>query len=501
MTGESEDGLIAGRYRRLAHIGAGGMARVYLAQDEKLGRKVAVKRLHSDSPDDAAGRFEREARLGASLNHPNLVSVYDIETEPESVLIIMEYVEGQTLRDLLLDGPLGIEQAISVVRDIGAALDHAHAQGVVHRDVKPANILIRRDGVAKLADLGIAKAAESTQLTHSGMVVGTASYMAPEQLDGSSAGSATDVYALAAVMYEALGGEKARDGATPVEIAHQVATDPTPDLRREWENAPAGAAEVLKCGMSRDPSDRPASAGRLARQLEEGLRAGATAATAALDNEDRTAAMPVTAPARPAPPRRPTPAPARSAPAAGAPAAKNRRRLPVWLPLAALLAVLAVVAIAVLASGGDDPESSKSADSGGAATEKPQTEPQTTEEQPAEPAPEEQPAESAPEEQPAETGGGNDPAEGARLDAEAYGLIQRGNYEAAVPIARRAVASFPEGDTSTNYAFALFNLGTALNRSGNPDEAIPLFEKRLSFSDNQRDVVEAELADAREKAG
>ena len=475
------------------------MARVYLAQDEKLGRNVAVKRLHSDSPADAAGRFEREARLGASLNHPNLVSVYDIETEPESVLIVMEYVEGQTLRDLLADGPLGIEQAISVVRDVGAALDHAHAQGVVHRDVKPANILIRRDGVAKLADLGIAKAAESTQLTHSGMVVGTASYMAPEQLDGSSAGPATDVYALAAVMYEALGGEKARDGSTPVEIAHQVANDPTPDLRREWENAPAGAADVLKRGMARDPAERPESAGRLARDLEEGLRGGATAATAALANEDRTEAMPVTAPAHPAPPRRPTPPPARSRQAAAAPAAKSRRRLPVWLPVAALLAVLAVVAIAVLASGGDDPESSNSADSG-AATEKQQT--QETDQQPAEPqATEEQPAEPAPEEQPAETGGGTDPARGAALDAEAYGLIQQGNYEAAVPIARRAVASFPEGDTSTNYAFALFNLGTALNRSGNPDEAIPLFEKRLSFSDNQRDVVEAELADARKKAG
>ena len=500
MTEEPEEGLIAGRYRRLGHIGA-GMARVYLAQDEKLGRKVAVKRLHSDSPADAAGRFEREARLGASLNHPNLVSVYDIETEPESVLIVMEYVEGQTLRDLLADGPLGIEQAISVARDIGAALDHAHAQGVVHRDVKPANILIRRDGVAKLADLGIAKAAESTQLTHSGMVVGTASYMAPEQLDGSSAGLATDVYALAAVMYEALGGEKARDGSTPVEIAHQVATDPTPDLRREWENAPAGAADVLKRGMARDPAERPESAGRLARDLEEGLRGGATAATAALANEDRTEAMPVTAPARPATPKRRTPPPARSAPAVAAPAARNRRRLPVWIPLAALLAVLAVVAIAVLASGGENPAPSNSADSGGGATEEQPAEPQQTEDQPAEPqATEEQPAEPAPEEQPAETGG-TDPARGADLDAEAYGLIQQGNYEAAVPIARRAVASFPENDTSTNYAFALFNLGTALNRSGNPDEAIPLFEKRLSFSDNQRDVVEAELADARRKAG
>jgi len=479
------------------------MARVYLAQDEKLGRKVAVKRLHSDSPADAAGRFEREARLGASLNHPNLVSVYDIETEPESVLIVMEYVEGQTLRDLISDGPLGIEQAISVVRDVGAALDHAHSQGVVHRDVKPANILIRRDGVAKLADLGIAKAAESTQLTHSGMVVGTASYMAPEQLDGSSAGPATDVYALAAVMYEALGGEKARDGSTPVEIAHQVATDPVPDLRREWENAPAGAADVLKRGMAREPEDRPGSAGQLARQLEEGLRAGPTAATAVVDDhgDDRTAAMPATAPARRAPVSPPRRAPA-AAPKRAAAAGSPGRGRSGWIPVVALLAVAAVAAVVLLAGGGDDPPSNeRSADSGSANAKPKEPEPQPAEQQPTEQEPKPTPTEEQPEpEQPADTGA-TDPAEGARLDGQAYRLIQQGDYESAIPIARRAVASFPEDDTSTNYAFALFNLGTALNRSGNPDEAIPLFEKRLGFSDNQRDVVEAELADARKRAG
>jgi hypothetical protein len=298
-------------------------------------------------------------------------------------------------------------------------------------------------------------------------------------------------------MYEALGGEKARDGSTPVEIAHQVATNPVPDLRREWESAPAGAAEVLKRGMARDPAERPESAGRLARDLEQGLRGGATAATVAEPRDDtaRTAALPVTPPSRPQPPpRRPAP-PSRPAPAAPVPASR-KRGWPSWLPVAALLAAFAVVAIALLASGGDDPPR-QSADGGESAreaqpqTEEPPAEPQPTEEQPAEPAPEE----------PADSGGGSDPAEGARLDAQAYRLIQQGAYGEAVPIARRAVASFPEDDTSTNYAFALFNLGTALNRSGSPEEAIPLFEKRLSFSDNQRDVVEAELADARRRAG
>ena len=316
------------------------MARVYLAEDEKLGRKVAVKRLHSDSPDDAAGRFEREARLGASLNHPNLVSVYDIETEPESVLIVMEYVEGQTLRELMADGPLGIEQAISVVRDIGAALDHAHAQGVVHRDVKPANILIRRDGVAKLADLGIAKAAESTQLTSTGMVVGTASYMAPEQLDGSSAGPATDVYAL---RRRDVRGARRREGPRRLHPGgdrppggHQPRARPA---QRMGERACRAPRRCSSAAWRATPRTGPESAGQLARELEEGLRGGATAATAALP-ADRTA------PPR-CPHRRSRPHPAAAGARHPRPARAGSRlplraaagaRLPAWLPVAALLA-------------------------------------------------------------------------------------------------------------------------------------------------------------------
>src|SRR6476469_821324 len=139
---------LAGRYRVLDRLGAGGMATVYLAEDERLGRKVAVKRLHSDSPEDAARRFDREAKVGASLSHPNLVTVFDTVADDEGVLIVMEYVDGQNLTQLMAHGPLPTREAVSIVAQVAAALDHVHAAGVVHRDVKPANILVTGDGKA-----------------------------------------------------------------------------------------------------------------------------------------------------------------------------------------------------------------------------------------------------------------------------------------------------------------------------------------------------------------
>ena len=271
---DEDEGLIAGRYRRLGHIGAGGMARVYLAEDEKLGRKVAVKRLHSDSPADAAGRFEREARLGASLNHPNLVSVYDIETEPESVLIVMEYVEGQTLRELLARRAAGDRAG-----DLGGARHRRGARprpragrGPPRREAGEHPDPPRRRGEAgRPRDREGRRVHLAHPLRHGGghgLLHGAraARRLLGRSRHGRLRAGRRDVRG-------ARGARRPATASTPVEIAHQVATDPTPDLRREWENAPAGAAEVLKRGMARDPADRPDSAGRLARELEEGLRA------------------------------------------------------------------------------------------------------------------------------------------------------------------------------------------------------------------------------------
>jgi eukaryotic-like serine/threonine-protein kinase len=483
------------------------MASVLLCRDERLGREVAVKRLHADSPVDVEQRFVREAKLGASLNHPNLVSVFDTATDEEGVLIVMEYVEGEALARTLKRGPLPPERVASVVRDVGSALDHAHAQGVVHRDVKPGNVLLRRDGVTKLVDLGIATAQDHTRLTHSGMVLGTAAYMAPEQLEGGETTPATDIYALAVVAYEALTGERAREGRTPIEIAHRIATDPPPDIRDAMPSASPEAADVLKRAMARDPRDRPASAGELATGLARALDEPPTAPTRA---------VPPTAATRAAPKRAAAPIPA-AAPAAAKPppptgprrAGRPRGKRPVGaiaLALIFLALAAATVIAAVLSSGDDGGEPQQQADRGqeqqaqNGREQRNQSEQQQTQtqEQQAEPTPapaeEEQPAQ-----EPQEQTGSFDPERGAELNNQAYSMMQGGDYAGAVPILQEAVSLWPEDSQDIEYAYALFNLGQALNRSGNPEAAIPYLQKRLQWND-QRETVKAELKDARKNA-
>src|SRR3954452_3760226 len=274
--------LLAGRYRVIERVGRGGMATVLLAEDERLGRQVAIKRLHAESPEDTARRFRREAKLGAALNHPNLIAVYDIVTDDEGVLIVMEYVDGETLRDAIDRGPLPPERAIEVLRGVAAGLDHAHSEGIVHRDVKPANVLLgRRAGEVKLADLGIATAVEGTRITKSGTVMGTASYMAPEQLEGHRAGPEADVYSLAIVAWESLSGKRAYEGRTPIESARRKASEPPPSLAEGWPDAPPAAVAVLQRAMGADPASRPRSATALVDELERALRPARQAAPVA----------------------------------------------------------------------------------------------------------------------------------------------------------------------------------------------------------------------------
>jgi eukaryotic-like serine/threonine-protein kinase len=460
------------------------MASVFLCQDENLGRRVAVKRLHAGSTEGGAGRveeverrFAREARLGASLSHPNLVTVFDTATDGESVLIVMEYVDGESLAQALLRGPLEPRRAAALVRDVAGALDHAHGAGVVHRDVKPGNILIRADRVVKLVDLGIATAADLTQITRSGVLLGTAAYMAPEQLDGRSAGPAADIYALGTVAFEALSGRKARQGRTPMEVAHQVTTEPPPDLRDAWPRAPAAAADVLRRAMAPDPDDRPLSAGSLARDLEQALLASSK-------------------------PPAPSPAPS-AAPERRSASPSARRQVSPALVAAALALLLALGAGAiVLGSGGDGGEPAKKPLQAGKPKEPARTKTRSARSG----EPRQGPAGAAAQTTPASPGqttpavpAGGDAVEGARLNVLGFDLFRQRRYREAIPILRRAVRSFPPGTTDVNYAYALYNLGASLRRAGRPDEAIPILERRLRIP-NQTETVQAELDAARREA-
>jgi serine/threonine protein kinase len=478
------------------------MATVQLCRDRRLDRPVAVKRLHADSPGDVERRFQREARLGASLNHPGLVSVYDTETDDEGLLIVMEYVEGESLAEALRRGPLPRRRVAEIARELGAALDHVHAHGVVHRDVKPANVLLRRDGAVKLADLGIAVSVDQTRVTRSGTVLGSAAYMAPEQLEGGEVGPAADVYALATVCFEALAGRKARTGRTPVEIAHSVASTPPPDVREHAPDLPPAAAQALTRGMARRPQERPGSAGELAAELASGL-------------EQRPPPVEPTAPTRrvtpPPAPASPSPAAVRRPPERRPPERRGpeRRSRSFAGPLAVALIALAAAAVlgaVLLAGGGDDGQGAgRSAQQGETAKTGPDRsasdrsapdESASTGSAPDETAP----TETAPAEQaPADQGIDVDPARGAALNEQGFGLLRNGDYAGAVPILQKAVASWPGDSTDLNYAYALYNLGVALNRSGRPDEAIPYLEKRLNWS-NQRGVVKKELKLAQRNA-
>jgi eukaryotic-like serine/threonine-protein kinase len=262
--------VVARRYRLIEPLGWGGVAIVFLARDEHLGRHVAIKQLHADGPTELAPRFRQEARLGALLNHSNIVSVFDAVACERGLLIVMEYVEGPTLASALASGRLSPGRAIKVLSGMAQALDYAHAHGVLHRDVKPGNVLLGRQGQVKLADLGVATVAGSSASDGS-TVVGTPAYMAPEQLRGARGGASADIYALGCVAYEILGGLKARNGQTARTLATNGTVEHPPDLRNAWPRAPRPAVRAVEKAMSFEPINRPVSANEFIQELLAGF--------------------------------------------------------------------------------------------------------------------------------------------------------------------------------------------------------------------------------------
>lgn len=269
-------GTLLGERYRLDHlIGRGGMAAVWSATDTVLGRPVAVKRLHSGMLADAehAERFRREAMLVARLSHPNLVHLLDRGEDAEGPYLVMELVEGDNLKTLVRrEGALDPDEAARIIAQVGRALAYAHAQGVVHRDIKGQNVLITPHGDVKLADFGIARLLEpdgEPGLTRTDMLMGSADYLSPEQADGRPIDARTDVYSLGVLLYECLTGSLPFRGEGFVAVAMKHCTEPLPDPRRVAPGVPDWLAACAMTAAAKDPADRFAGAGEMVDALEE----------------------------------------------------------------------------------------------------------------------------------------------------------------------------------------------------------------------------------------
>jgi serine/threonine protein kinase len=437
--------ILKGRYRLERTLGRGGMAAVWLGHDEVLDRPVAVKVLSDTIAGDPGfvARFRREARTAASLSHPNLVGVYDYSEEGERPYLVMQFVPGENLAARQARGE-GVDRD-QLARELLEALDHIHAAGILHRDVKPANLIVEPGGTAKLIDFGIALPRDATALTSTGLVLGTERYAAPEVLEGKPATERSDLYSAGVLLRSC-----------------------------EGQLSPA-LGSLIEWMTSHDPGARPTSARQALARLERGDEPGE--------------------PTRVFEPKFERPQP--SLPPRDYTRANSRRSR--FGAIAAILGVLAaVLVVAVVVLGGGDDEGrqgaagakqAKAKKSAPSKAEKPEKKSEATEATEAS----ETTASVPPAPEP-------DATRGAELNEQGYALIQAGEYEAAVPVLEEAVGTFPEGSEDLDYAYALFNLGSALRLGGDPEAAIPILEQRLQIP-NQTSTVEEELEAARAEVG
>jgi serine/threonine-protein kinase len=330
-------GQTFGPYKITEQIGEGGMAVVYKGYQQSLNRYVAIKVLRTELAQDQefVTRFRREALAVAELSHPNILHVYDAGFAQGVYYIVMAYVEAGSLKDMVSQGPMDIEYANSIAAQLADALHHAHQRGLIHRDVKPNNVLMSRDGRPLLTDFGIAKALhESAGLTRTGMSIGTPEYMAPEQIQGQKVDGRTDIYALGIVLYEMLVGWAPFGATTPVAALYKQVNEPPPPLRQANINVPTWLEAVVNKALAKSPAERYQNASDFAEALRQ----------------------------RRAPGKVPTPVPATAPRETPSPEPKRKKRGPL-VPI--LIAGIVIIILALIAV------SAYMAASGGLGSEKP----------------------------------------------------------------------------------------------------------------------------------
>ena len=331
--------VIAGRYELKETVGAGGMSTVYCAFDTLLERNVALKVLHDQygGDEEYVERFRREARAVAQLSHPNIVTVIDRGEEDGKQFIVFELVDGENLKELVArGGPLPVRRVLELGLEVGRALAFAHAQGLIHRDVKPQNVLLNGDGLAKVTDFGIARSIDAVGQTETGTVLGTSHYIAPEQARGERVDAQTDVYSFGVVLHELLTGAVPYPGDNFLSVAMKHVNDPVPSVLDTRPDVPIRLATLIEHCLAKQPADRPASMDEVVAELE--------AVQADLDaREDGEGTMimrkPPVVPARPPEQKR---------------RASRDRRTPLWLLLLGLLLLAAAVGGILFATLGDD---------------------------------------------------------------------------------------------------------------------------------------------------
>jgi eukaryotic-like serine/threonine-protein kinase len=352
---------IAGRYRLEGRLGFGGMSTVHLARDSRLERQVAVKLLAEHLADDPTfvSRFQREAQAAARLVHPNIVQIFDSGLDEHSGrhFIVMEYIEGSSCAEILRDdGWLEVEEAVSIIEQACEGLHYAHRHGVVHRDVKPGNLLRAREGEVKLADFGIAKATEQSSITQVGSVLGTAAYLAPEQARGEEAGPRADLYALGVVAYQLISGRLPYEATSLTELALKQQQEEPPTLDTLVAAVSPELADAVAIALALDPRDRYETAREMGRAISDGVRGiapgspparggQATQATSVLAAGTRAHQRP---PGGAVTPRQPRPGAPRTAGGVVEPGPATRPRSRANRLLVALLLLLSI-AVAIVA--------------------------------------------------------------------------------------------------------------------------------------------------------